>query len=357
MWIELADNIGGKDKVDYGAYADEDTADMNDGAWHEWTVALDDFDGVDETNVKSMALGIGAEGSGSPGGTGTLYIDDVRLYIPMCFVARRSAEFAKFDYVGDCKVDYRELEQMADQWLLGKEAEVAWAPSSTWDNNDIGSTATAGGFIDNGDGSYSVTGSGADIWGTADAFHYVFKPLVGDGQMTVNAVSMGGTSTNVWQKVGVMIRETLTAGSRNVMMLMSAGGAGTLGGGDAFQWRPVTDQASSSSHVVGDNVQVLTPACVRLVRTGNMFSGFVYANGEWVQEGQTVTIAMPETVYIGLAVTSHDNGAGIFTTATFNSVCDTSFGGLLPDLTGDDLVNFVDYANLLDRFLDEDFFP
>jgi len=356
MWIELADNIGGKDKVLYGEYADE-TADMNDGAWHEWTIALDDFTGVDETNVKSMAIGVGTEGSGTPGGTGTLYIDDVRLYIPRCFVARRSAGFAKFDYVGDCKIDYREIERMADQWLLGKEAEVAWAPSSTWDDNDIGSTATAGGFIDNGDGSYSVTGSGADIWGTADAFHYVFKPLVGDGQMTVNVVSIGGTSTHVWQKVGVMIRETLAPGSRNAMMLMSAGGAGTLGGGDAFQWRPDTDGASSSSHVVGDNVQVLTPACVRLVRTGDDFSGFVYANGQWVQEGQTVTIAMPETVYIGLAVTSHDNATGIYTTARFNSVCDSSFGGLLPDLTGDDLVNFTDYANLLDKFLDEELWP
>jgi hypothetical protein len=66
---------------------------------------------------------------------------------------------------------------------------------------------------------------------------------------------------------------------------------------------------------------------------------------------------MPETVYIGLAVTSHDNNPGIYTTATFNSVCDTSFGGLLPELTGDDLVNFTDYAALMDRFLDEDFFP
>jgi hypothetical protein len=358
MWIELADNIGGKDKMLYGTYADEDTADMNDGAWHEWTVALDDFDGVDETNVKSMAIGIGTEGSGSPGGTGTLYIDDVRLYIPRCFVARRSAEFTKFDYVGDCKVDYRELERMADQWLTGKEAEVAWAPSSTWDDNDIGSTATAGGFIDNGDGSYSVTGSGADIWGTADAFHYMFKPLVGDGQMTVNVVSIAGTSTNEWQKAGVMIRETLAAGSRNVMMLMSAGGASAnFGGGDAFQWRPDPNSTSYSSHVVCDNIEVLPPNCVRLVRTGNMFSGFVYVNGEWAQEGQTVTIAMPETVYIGLAVTSHDNNPGIYTTATFNSVCDSSFGGLLPDLTGDDLVNFVDYANLLDRFLDEELWP
>jgi hypothetical protein len=88
-----------------------------------------------------------------------------------------------------------------------------------------------------------------------------------------------------------------------------------------------------------------------------MFSGFVYVNGEWVQEGQTVTIAMPETVYIGLAVTSHDNAAGIYTTARFNSVCDTSFGGMPSDLAENGFINFVDYAVLMDRFLDEDFFP
>jgi hypothetical protein len=248
---------------------------------------------------------------------------------------------------------------MADQWLLGKEAEVAWTPALTWVANDIGSTATPGSFTANGDGSYSITGSGADIWGTADALHYVFKPLVGDGQMTVNVVSIAGTSTNVWQKAGVMIRETLAAGSRNVMMLMSKGpgAASTLGGGDAFQWRPVTDQASSSSHTVCDNIEVLPPNCVRLVRTGNMFSGFVYVNGEWVQEGQTVTIAMPETVYIGLAVTSHDNAAGIYTTATFNNICDSSFGGLLAELTGDGLINFEDYAVIGSRWLDEDVYP
>jgi hypothetical protein len=356
MWVQLTDGSDNKAKVLYGTYVDEDVNDLSEASWHEWLMDLADFAGVDLTNVKSIAIGIGNEG-GPAGNSGTLYFDDIRLYTPRCVLTRRSADFAEFDYVGDCRVDYRELERMADQWLLGKEAEVAWAPALTWVANDIGSTATAGGFIDNGDGSYSITGSGADIWGTADAFHYVYKPLVGDGQMTVNVVGMTGTSANVWQKAGVMIRETLAAGSRNAMILMSVGpgAASTFAGGDAFQWRSVTDAASSSSHSVCDNIEVLPPNCVRLVRTGNMFSGFVYVNGEWVQEGQTVTIAMPETVYIGLAVTSHDNAAGIYTTARFNSVCDSSLVG--PDLAEDGLVNFVDYAALMDRFLDEDFFP
>jgi hypothetical protein len=64
---------------------------------------------------------------------------------------------------------------------------------------------------------------------------------------------------------------------------------------------------------------------------------------------------MPETVYIGLAVTSHDNAVGIYTTARFNSVCDSSLVG--PDLAEDGLVNFVDYAALMDRWLEEGEWP
>lgn len=262
------------------------------------------------------------------------------------------------DYVPDCIIDYEELAVMTSAWLTREEAEVAWAPSSAWSSADIGDTATAGSFVDNGDGSYTVTGSGGDIWGTADAFHYAFQQLTGDGQMTVNVMSIGGTSTNAWQKAGVMIRESLDPGSRNAMMEMSAGGASSnFDGGDSFQRRLETDGGSSSSHIVGDNIEILTPACVRIVRNGDKFSGFVYVNGEWVQEGPTVTIPMPETVYIGLAVTSHDNAAGIYSTVTFNSVCDSSFGGLRPDLAKDNLVNFVDYAVLMSRWLEEQLYP
>jgi hypothetical protein len=358
MWVELIDGAGGNETVTYGDYADENPADINEASWHEWNIDLQDFadGGVNLSAVKSIAIGFGDPAATQPGGSGTVYFDDVGLYPARCVLSRRSADFTKVDYVNDCRVDYKELDRMSEQWLTGKEPEVAFAPFGAWSHADIGSTATPGNFVDNGNGSYDVTGSGADIWGTADAFHYVHRPLTGDGQITVNVVSIGGTSTNEWQKAGVMIREGLTPGSRNVMMLMSAGGASAnFGGGDAFQWRPVADAASSSSHVVCDNIEVLPPNCVRLVRAGNTFRGFVYVSGQWIQEGPTVTIDMPETVYIGLAVTSHDNATGIYTTARFNSVCDSSLGG--PDLTADDLINFKDYTTLLSRWLDEGLYP
>jgi hypothetical protein len=53
--------------------------------WTEWRVPLQDFAklGVSLTNVDSLAIGVGTQGdAATPGGTGLLYIDDIRLYRP-----------------------------------------------------------------------------------------------------------------------------------------------------------------------------------------------------------------------------------------------------------------------------------
>ena len=55
------------------------------------------------------------------------------------------------------------------------------APTAVWAHGDIGLTALPGSVIA-GDGTYyTVSASGADVWGTADAFHYVYTTLSGDG--------------------------------------------------------------------------------------------------------------------------------------------------------------------------------
>src|SRR5262249_6581526 len=65
-------------------------------------------------------------------------------------------------------------------------------------------------------GSYVLEASGADIWDTADSFHYVYKPLTGDGEIVTRAVSI--QPTDFWAKGGVMIRESLAANSKNAFM-------------------------------------------------------------------------------------------------------------------------------------------
>ncbi len=57
------------------------------GEWTEWTIELQAFadQGVDLTNVNTIALGLGNKNpdvSGQAGGSGTMYFDDIRLYRP-----------------------------------------------------------------------------------------------------------------------------------------------------------------------------------------------------------------------------------------------------------------------------------
>jgi hypothetical protein len=50
--------------------------------WTEWVIGLQTFQGVTLTNVNTISIGFGTEGSPAAGGTGKVYFDDVRLYRP-----------------------------------------------------------------------------------------------------------------------------------------------------------------------------------------------------------------------------------------------------------------------------------
>ena len=66
---------------------------------------------------------------------------------------------------------------------------------SPWLDSDVGSPALAGsaGYTN---GVFTVTGAGADIWGTNDQFNYVSQPLAGDGNGTIVARLTSVTNTS-----------------------------------------------------------------------------------------------------------------------------------------------------------------
>lgn len=180
---------------------------------------------------------------------------------------------------------------------------VAGLPSP-WLGRDIGATGVAGNatFASN---TFTVKGSGADIWGSVDAFHFVYKPLSGDGELIARVSSL--QNTDGWAKAGVMIREGLSAGSRHAFMAL------TPGNGSAFQSRSSTDGGSANVSATG-----AAPQWVRIKRTGSTFTGFRSSDGSnWITVG-TVSIPMGSSVFIGLAATAHNNS--VLTTAAFDSV-------------------------------------
>jgi regulation of enolase protein 1 (concanavalin A-like superfamily) len=119
-WVQLQDGSGYGDKVFYGDYAGESLDDFNDPNWHEWNIDLAEFN-VDLNDVVSIVIGIGSEDETGDHGSGTLYLDDIRLYIPRCVPNRSSPAFAALDYAPegnrDCVVNYQELAIMARDWL------------------------------------------------------------------------------------------------------------------------------------------------------------------------------------------------------------------------------------------------
>jgi hypothetical protein len=186
---------------------------------------------------------------------------------------------------------------------------LAFAPSAVgqigpdgWWSQTIGS-GTEGDAVEVDDGVYDVTGNGNDIWGTADAFQYMYKELVGDGSMTARVVS-NGSGSNAWAKGGVMIRNELTAGSASAQALITGGN----GNGSVFQWRE-TAGASAAPGGDGPSPGVTPPYWVRIIREGDTFRGERSADGvEWLEMNPPHTVVMNETVYLGIAVTSHASG-------------------------------------------------
>ncbi len=174
-----------------------------------------------------------------------------------------------------------------------------------WTHTDVGSVSPAGTASEAG-GTFTVEGAGADIWATADAFQFVYQPLTGNGQIVARVASV--QNVDAWTKAGVMIRDTLDAGSRHALMLVSPGK------GLAFQRRTTTN--GTSTHTSGG--AGTAPAWVKLIRTGTTIAAYRSADGSiWTFVGSD-TIAMSSSVLIGLAVTSHSDGT--LARATFDHV-------------------------------------
>jgi hypothetical protein len=83
-------------------------------AWQQWNIALTQFSGVNLASVKKMYLGVGNRSNPQAGGSGKLYIDDIRIYPPRCVP---SLAKPAVDLSGNCIVDYADVEIVANQWL------------------------------------------------------------------------------------------------------------------------------------------------------------------------------------------------------------------------------------------------
>src|SRR5262249_494460 len=175
-----------------------------------------------------------------------------------------------------------------------------------WRDADVGATGVVGSAAVSG-GTFTVKGSGVDIWSSSDSFNYVFQSLTDNTVITTRLASQ--ENTDPWAKSGVMIRETTAANSSYVSVFV------TPGHGVNMQYRPSTGASAVQLAQIAGPV---APYWVRLVRSGNTFTGFASADGvSWTQVG-TISVTMAGNALQGLAVTAHNNK--VLNTSKFENV-------------------------------------
>ena len=200
------------------------------------------------------------------------------------------------------------------------ETERTWTTAQNWSANgatelSLWFRGNPGAFVETSPGNITISGAGADIYNQTDEFRFAYKQLTGDGSITARIESL--ENTHVWAKAGVMIREGLTPGARQVHMI------GTPDNRMEYMYREFANGTTSA--VATDVDSTPLPHWVRITRQGSTITGEYSADGvSWemivASDGtsSTKSITMIGTIYIGLAVCSHVFGVG--TVAEFSNV-------------------------------------
>jgi hypothetical protein len=188
-----------------------------------------------------------------------------------------------------------------------------------WSCTDIGGPLPPGQDNLSSSGTWNEVAGGADIWGTADSFHFVSQPLAGDGTVTAHVTSQQNTSA--WAKAGPMVRASSDPGSPYY------GAFVTPGNGIAVQWR--STQGGSSNQLSTSGTVPAYLMIGRYTSSGSTYyTTYTSPDGNtWTAvAGSTVAIAMTGQILAGFAIASHNQGAG--ETVAIDTVAITS--GELP---------------------------
>ena len=178
---------------------------------------------------------------------------------------------------------------------------ISSSPTSYINSLDIGSVGIAGNAVKSSNGQVTITGSGYDIWGRNDQFHFVKRPVSGDISVEMLVEDFVCVS-HWWAKGGIMIRDTLATNSMHYSILLTKNGNAL-----ANQFRSCTNCGSGHNAYPTIKDRKLW---LKITKIGNVFEAFTKKldQDEWVKFGATKMINFSSSsFYVGIAVTAHDN--------------------------------------------------
>jgi len=186
------------------------------------------------------------------------------------------------------------------------EATLTLTYPRDWTENGVNTLSlrfrgNPAGLVEAPAGTYTMSASGADIWGQVDEFRYAWKQLSGVGSISAQVLSV--ENTDPWAKAGLMIRESLAPGSKFAFVFVSPAN------GCRFQARLTTDADAIADDSVTTLQAIEAPHWVKLERTAsgdfnayNSDDGVTWSPLAWNPR----RVLMSPNVYIGIALTSHN---------------------------------------------------
>ncbi len=176
---------------------------------------------------------------------------------------------------------------------------------------DIGG-ATKPGSEKISDDELKMVAGGADIWGTHDEFRFGYTKLAGDFDVSVQVLSLG--KANQYTKAGIMARADLGESSKHVYFQIFPDNTprNKNNGGCEFQYRMEKGGEMKAIYpnpeTAGNKFDVDFPnTWIRLKRQGNKFESYMSKDNKTWELFSTFTMELPEELFVGLAVTSHNS--------------------------------------------------
>ena len=189
--------------------------------------------------------------------------------------------------------------------------------------HDFGSVNFAGSTTFDGT-SYTVSGSGPDIWSSGDNMHFAYKTIAGDFDLKARITSVDHPDAGQWGRYGLMARNSCHPQAKHSFSMHTTGATVHP---PRHQFRPIDrmDNINDGQQLpdgilegypnTGDAFIDRHPEWIRLIRRGDaIFSQMAFddpANPgnpiQWCTVGYDRDLNRPDEMLVGFAVGSHNS--------------------------------------------------
>jgi TolB protein len=189
--------------------------------------------------------------------------------------------------------------------FAGLSSSALWAsaaPTGVFESHaDVGSVLHPGTLeYDPAKGTYTVSGSGENIWSTTDAFHFAWKKVKGDVRLAAD-ISFLGKGGNEHRKAVLMVRQSLDADSVYADVALHGNGL------TALQYRDEKGAATHEIQTQETQPNVAGTERLHIEKRGNFVYWFLRDGGKELHySGASMRVPLEGTYYVGIGICSHE---------------------------------------------------